>query len=153
MKEKSKNKSLEIFSLKTEKQVSLVFVEDGIKAGFPSPADDFLQNRIDLNEELIKDSETTFLARVSGNSMQNIGIYDGDLMLIDRSLEPQNNHIAVCVIDGEFTLKRLKIKKENNQVKEIWLYPENADFQPIHVSEFNDFKVWGILTYSIKKFV
>ena len=146
-----KGKSLDIFSLKMSKK-AIDYVEGGVKAGFPSPASDFPIEKIDLNEELIRDPETTFLARVNGDSMKDMRIYNGDLMLIDKALEPLNGNIAVCYIDGDFTLKRLKIVKERGEVKEIILLPENKDYKPIYVTPDNDFIIWGILTYNIIKF-
>jgi DNA polymerase V len=125
----------------------LPFVDGGLRAGFPSPADDFLEVKIDFNKEYIKNKEATFYARVKGNSMKGAGIFDGDVLVIDRSLEPQNDKIAVCVIDGEFTVKRIQIEKGI-----VWLIPENEEFQPIKVTAENEFIVWGIVTASIKKF-
>ncbi|MCX2678786.1 translesion error-prone DNA polymerase V autoproteolytic subunit [Galbibacter sp. EGI 63066] len=120
--------------------------EGGIAAGFPSPAEDFKETRIDLNKELIKNKEATFYARVSGQSMEDAGLDDGDLLVIDKSLEPENGKIAVCFIDGEFTVKRLKVDK-----KGLFLMPENKKYNPIKVSEENKLIVWGIVTYVIKK--
>lgn len=148
-----KGKNLDIFSLDISIKQPLSYFEGGIKAGFPSPASDFPVERIDLNEELIRDPETTFLARVNGDSMKDIGIFDGDLMIIDKALEPHNGNIAVCYIDGEFTLKRLKVIQEKGKVKEIILLPENKDYPPIYVTPDNDFIIWGILTYNIIKFI
>ena len=89
-------------------------IEQGISAGFPSPADDFKEIRISLDEELVKNRDATFYARVSGESMVDAGLDDGDLLIIDRSLEPKNGKIAICFIDGEFTVKR--IKREKNKL-------------------------------------
>ena len=97
-------------------RLEAILINAGISAGFPSPAGDFKQERISLDKELIKNKEATFFARVSGESMINAGLEDGDLIVIDRSLEPTNNKIAVCFIDGEFTVKRLQVKKNK-----IWL--------------------------------
>ena len=91
--------------------MEIPFVEAGISAGFPSPALDFTQNRIDLNRELIKNPSSTFYGKVKGDSMTKVGIDNGDLLVIDRSLEPTNNKIAVCYIDGEFNVKRIKIER------------------------------------------
>ena len=85
-------------------------MEQGISAGFPSPADDFKEIRISLDRELVKNGDAVFYAKVSGDSMINAGLSDGDLIVIDRSLDPENNKIAVCFIDGDFTVKRI-IKK------------------------------------------
>ena len=127
-------------------KMELPFFDVGISAGFPSPADDFIELSIDLNKELIKNKDTTFFAKVKGHSMKNAGINDGDLLIIDKSLEPQNNKIAVCKIDGEFTVKRIKIEKDI-----VWLIAENEDYVPIKVTPENDFMIWGIVTASIKK--
>ena len=123
-----------------------IFVDVGISAGFPSPADDFKQQRISLDKELIKNKEATFFARVSGQSMVGAGLDDNDLLVVDRSLEPAHNKIAVCFIDGEFTVKRLKIKADG-----LWLQPENSNYKPIKITEENDFVIWGIVTSVIKK--
>tara|TARA_R110001592_G_scaffold363221_1_gene681576 strand:+ start:5762 stop:6211 length:450 start_codon:yes stop_codon:yes gene_type:complete len=136
---------LDIFSVNTETELNLPFVDSGISAGFPSPALDFVDVSIDLNKHLIKHPSATFYGRVKGESLKNAGINNNDLLIIDRSLEPTNNKIAVCFIDGEFTAKRIKIAKN-----EIWLYPENDDYQPIMVNEDNDFLIWGIVTHVIK---
>ncbi|MCF7566878.1 translesion error-prone DNA polymerase V autoproteolytic subunit [Sabulilitoribacter arenilitoris] len=118
----------------------------GISAGFPSPADDFKEQRLSLDEELVKNKEATFYARVSGQSMIDAGLDDNDLLVIDRSLEPANNKIAVCFLDGEFTVKRLRVS--NN---EVWLQPENPDYPIINITEENNFLIWGIVTNVIKK--
>jgi DNA polymerase V len=127
--------------------MSLPYVKEGISAGFPSPADDFLDTSIDLNKELIKNPSATFYGRVRGNSMKDLGIHDGDLLIIDKSLEPQNGKIAICFIDGEFTVKTIKIERDC-----IWLVPANAAYKPIKVTKDNDFLVWGIVINVIKYF-
>lgn len=139
--------TLEFYTPDFSTSAELPFVDGGLRAGFPSPADDFLEVKIDFNKEYIKNQDATFYAKVKGNSMKNAGIFDGDVLVIDRSLEPQNDKIAVCVIDGEFTVKRIKIEKGI-----VWLIPENEEFQPIKVTSENEFIVWGIVTASIKKF-
>ncbi len=125
----------------------LPFVDTGISAGFPSPADDFIELTIDLNKTLIKNKDTTFFAKVKGHSMKNAGIFDGDLLVIDKSLEPQNNKIAICQIDGEFTVKRIKIEENI-----VWLIAENEDYKPIKVTPENELMIWGIVIHSIKSF-
>lgn len=137
--------TLEIYSADTTTSISLPFVESGISAGFPSPADDFLDAAIDLNKEFVKNPSTTFYGRVKGDSMINAGLNNGDLLIIDKSLEPVNNKIAVCFIDGAFTVKRIKIEKDI-----IWLVAENEKYQPIKVTADNDFIIWGIVTTVIK---
>ena len=139
-------KALEFFSPKDSKSSKSIFIDMGISAGFPSPADDFKQTRISLDEELIQNKEATFFAKVSGQSMIGAGLDDNDLLVIDRSLEPENNKIAVCFLDGEFTVKRLRV--ENN---EVWLQPENPDYPTIKITEENNFIIWGIVTSVIKR--
>ena len=138
--------TIDFYSLDTLTELKLPLVEGGISAGFPSPASDYLDIAIDLNKELIKNPSATFLGRVKGLSMKDAGIDDQDILVVDKSLEPQNGKVAVCCIDGEFTLKRINIRK-----KEIFLMPANTDFQPIRVTEDNDFLIWGIVTYIIKQ--
>lgn len=141
-------KKEKITFLKPDKESSLGqwLTAHGISAGFPSPADDFKEIRISLDKELVKNKESTFYARVSGNSMENAGLSDGNLIIIDKSLNPENNKIAVCFLDGEFTVKRI-IKKEGK----IYLKPENKNYKEIEIKEENNFIVWGIVTFVIKK--
>ena len=128
------------------KEVS--FIDTVIKAGFPSPAQDYLSGTIDLNRELIRHKETTFLARVSGNSLHDAGICDGDIIVIDKSLEAKNGDFVVAFVDGEFTLKEFRYDEAE---KCAWLIPHNKDYEPIKVTEENEFLVWGVLTYAIKQ--
>lgn len=139
---------LQIYSTDTSTIVDLPFVDSGIKAGFPSPAQDYLTDSIDLNKELIRHKETTFLARVSGTSLTDAGICEGDLIVVDKSLEVKNGDFVVAYIDGEFTLKEFRLD-ETNQC--AWLIPHNKDYAPIKVTEENDFMIWGVLTYTIKQ--
>ena len=140
------NTPLTFFTPENFNSLGAVYFDTGISAGFPSPAEDFKQERLSLDNELIKNKEATFFARVSGQSMIDAGLSDNDLLVIDRSLSPANNKIAVCFLDGEFTVKRLKVEKD-----EVWLQPENKSYQPIKVTEENDFVIWGIVTNVIKK--
>lgn len=140
------SKNLEIYSADTDSELDLPYISNGISAGFPSPALDFVDLSIDLNRHLVKHPSSTFYGRVKGESMKDAGIYDGDLLIIDKSLEPGNDKIAVCYIDGEFTLKRIKLDKNC-----CWLMPANDHYQPIRVTEENDFMIWGIVTHVIKK--
>jgi len=140
-------RAIEFYGADFSTHLKLPFVANGISAGFPSPADDFLDINIDLNKYLIKNPSTTFYGRVKGNSMIDAGIHDGDLLIIDKSLEPKTNKIAVCFIDGEFTVKRINIEKDV-----IWLVAENKDYKPIKVTKDNDFIIWGIVTNVIKSF-
>lgn len=139
-----KTKKLEFFTPDLSSSIELPFVQAGISAGFPSPADDFL-DLIDLNKELIRDKEATFFARVKGNSMIDAGINNGDLLVINKALEPANGKIAVCFIDGEFTVKRIRIEKDV-----VWLVPANPEFEPIKATPENELLIWGIVTNIIK---
>lgn len=116
-----------------------------IQAGFPSPAEDFFHDYISLDELLIDQKETTFFARVTGSSMSN-DFNDGDLLIIDKSLEWEENKIALCFINGEFTLKRIKVKDNN-----CFLLPSNQDFPLIEVNYEQGVTIWGIVKYSIRK--
>lgn len=117
-----------------------------ISAGFPSPADDYIDHKLDLNEYLVRNEPSTFLLRVSGNSMVNAGIHHGDILVVDRSVEPIDGKIIIGIIDGEFTVKRI-LKKG----KKIFLQPENEDFALIEVTEEMEFKIWGVVTFAIHK--
>ena len=119
--------------------------EEGISAGFPSPAEDFKETRISLDKVAVKNEAATFYARVAGQSMIGAGLDDGDLLVIDRSLEPQDGKIAVCLIDGDFTVKRLKVEKDC-----VWLMAENKRYKPIQVTEENELMIWGIVTHVLK---
>lgn len=138
--------ALTFFTPTTEESEGAYFFDTGISCGFPSPAEDFKQQRISLDNELIKNKETTFFARVSGQSMIDAGLEDNDLLVIDRSIAPEHNKIAVCFIDGEFTVKRLQIEDGV-----VWLKPENANYDPIQITSENNFLIWGIVTNVIKR--
>ncbi len=142
-----KTGTLEFFTASTQTAVELPFIEGEVRAGFPSPAEDFTEISIDLNNELLKNPSSTFFCRVSGDSMEDLGINDGDLLIVDKSLEPQDGKVVICYIDGEFTLKRIKIEKGH-----CWLMPANENYEPIKVTPENEFIVWGIVTYAIKAF-
>ena len=131
---------------KEENSMGQWLIEQGISAGFPSPADDFKEVRISLDKELIKNKEATFYAKVSGDSMIDAGLDDGDLLVIDRSLSPENGKIAICFIDGDFTVKR--IKKERGK---FYLIPENKNYKKIRIKKEDRLLIWGIVTYVIKK--
>ena len=139
-------KKLNFFTPNSDNNLDAILINAGISAGFPSPAGDFKQERISLDKELIKNKEATFFARVSGESMINAGLEDGDLIVIDRSIEPANNKIAVCFVEGDFTVKRLIVKKDR-----IWLKPENSSYKPIEVKDEDRLIIWGIVTNVIKK--
>ena len=113
--------------------------------GFTAAADDYMERGIDLNEQLIRNKPATFFMRVSGNSMINAGIYDGDIAIVDRSLKPQNGKIVIAVIDGEMLIRRYE-----KTINSLRLIPETANLSPIEVNEFNDFKIWGVVIYIIR---
>ena len=138
--------TLNFFIPKKENGIGQWLAEEGISAGFPSPADDFKEIRISLDKELVKNKDATFYAKVDGDSMIGAGLEDGDLLVIDRSLNPENGKIAVCLVDGDFTVKRIKKEKEK-----LYLIPENKKYKPIELKEENELIIWGIVSFVIKK--
>lgn len=150
----------------------VAFVEGGVHAGFPSPAQDYMNASIDLNRELVKHPAATFFAKVVGDSMIDAGVEEGDILVVDKSLEPSEGDMAVCFIDGEFALKYISFKNpvvdgygERHAKKaskpgvsydilehqRMWLLPANPKYPPIEVTDANDFTIWGVVTYVIKK--
>ena len=138
--------NINIFTPSDDSGIELPLSDERVAAGFPSPAEDYASLNLDLNRELIKNPASTFYARVSGLSMVDEGINDGDLLVIDKSIEPYDGCLAVCYIDVEFTLKRF----ERHDGYGL-LIPANRDFKPIKVTAENDFCIWGVVTYLIKK--
>ncbi|PKP20586.1 MAG: peptidase S24 [Bacteroidetes bacterium HGW-Bacteroidetes-21] len=137
--------NIDFYSADITSAEPLPFV-DGISAGFPSPAEEYIELAIDLNKELVKHPSSTFYGRVRGNSMKDANINDGDILIIDKSLPPRNGQKAVCFINGEFTIKTLKIEKGK-----VWLVPANEKYKTLEITPDNDFIVWGIVTYVIHK--
>ena len=129
-----------------KKVLDIPFYQSNVPAGFPSPAENFMDLDLNLQDYLVQNPSATFCVRVTGDSMQNAGILSGDVMVVDRSLEPKNNTIVLAVLDGEFTVKRIQKKGE-----ELFLKPENKDFKPIKVTEEMNFQVWGVVTHIIHK--
>ena len=117
-----------------------------VKAGFPSPADDTPHEKLDLMRLVVRHPASTFYFRISGVSMVDDGFDEGDIVVVDRSLEPTNNSTAVCFIDGEFTIKKIRQEKDC-----LYLMPANKEYNPIKVTAENEFMVWGVVTYIIKK--
>ena len=113
--------------------------------GFGSAADDYMERGIDLNEQLIRNKPATFFMRVQGSSMINAHIHDGDIVIVDRSIKPQSGKIIIAIIDGEMIIRRLE--KIMNKIR---LIPETSKLSPIDIGEYNDFKIWGVVTYIIK---
>lgn len=122
----------------------LQFFLEPVPAGFPSPAADYVDKNVDLNDILIKNKISTFLVRVVGDSMINVGIFPGDILIIDKSVSPSNKNIVVAILNGEFTIKRFV--KENSK---IILRPENSKYKDIEISSEDDFKIWGVVTFNI----
>lgn len=120
--------------------------QDGVHAGFPSPATDYMTQAIDLNKELVKHPAATFYGRVVGDSMIDAGVEEGDILVIDRALDAQDGDMAVCFVDGEFTLKYLRFHDDG-----LTLVPANDRYPSIEISEGSDFIMWGVVTYVIKK--
>ena len=137
---------IDIFKPDLSTSLALPYADGGIKAGFPSPAQDYISESIDLNRELIRHPAATFYARVDGDSMIGDGIESGDILVVDRSIEPADGDLAVCSIDDEFTLKRISLRAGS-----IWLIPSNERFDPILVTPEHNFMVWGVVTYTIKQ--
>ncbi len=146
-KDKIKNSlSFDFYSPEFKSKQELELYSNQIPAGFPSPADDFLEKRLDLNDYLIKNKTATFLIKVRGNSMIKAGIFNEDILIIDRSVEPVEGKIILGILNGEFTVKRIVMNG-----KQLLLMPENDEFEPIVVTEEMDFQIWGVVTFAIHK--
>jgi len=119
---------------------------ESVPAGFPSPAEEYLEKRLDLNEHLVARPEATYFVRVSGDSMIGAGIHHGDLLVVDRSLDPKPGNVVIALVDGEFTVKRLR-----RTAIGLELAPENPDYGVIPLSEETDFQVWGVVLHVVHK--
>nr|WP_294865298.1 translesion error-prone DNA polymerase V autoproteolytic subunit [uncultured Pseudogulbenkiania sp.] len=119
-----------------------------VPAGFPSPADDYLERTLDLNQYLIEDAAATFMVRVAGDSMSGAGIGNGDILIVDRSIAPAHDQIVLATVDGEFTVKRLYQRSDR-----VALLPENPAYPPIELHNGQELQVWGVVTACIKKFL
>ncbi len=131
---------IEILKPERLKEFRLPLFLESVSAGFPSPADDYLDKKLDLNDLLIKNPAATFFVRVQGDSMINAGIYSGDILVVDRSLEAKDSSIVIAVINGELTVKRVSYKNEK-----LFLTPENGNYKPIAITEEMNFEVWGVV--------
>jgi len=136
---------LKLINIDTSTEVNIPLLGNKISAGFPNAADGYIERTIDLNKEFIKNKASTFVMQVEGESMKGACIKDGDYLIVDRSDVPRDKKIVVCYIDGEFTVKRIKIEKDV-----IWLMPENEEYKPIRVDKDNNFIIWGVVAHSIK---
>jgi len=134
----------EIMHVREGESLKLPLYLSPISAGFPSPADDYVDQSLDLNEYLVKHPAATFFVRVKGDSMTGAGIQDGDILIVDRSLEPTDNKVVIAAMDGEFTVKRISRKGEK-----LYLIPDNPDYDPVELHEDMDFSIWGVVTYVI----
>ena len=112
-----------------------------VSAGFPSPAEDYIEGRLDLNRYLIKHPAATFFVRVAGDSMIGAGIHPGDILVVDRVLEPQDSNVVIAVIDGELTVKRISQRQGK-----LFLVPDNQAYEPLEILEEMEFEVWGVVT-------
>lgn len=140
----NKNFKFTVYKPEKLKGLELSLFSNKVRAGFPSPAEDHIEQKLDLNQFLIKHPAATFFVRVEGDSMKNGGISDGDLLIVDRAMTPQNGQIVLAILNGEFTVKRVKIKGKN-----LFLVPENPEFPLMEITDEVDFQVWGVVTYTI----
>jgi DNA polymerase V len=138
----------EILSPETAKQYKLPMFLESVSAGFPSPADDYIEGKLDMNEYLIRNPSATFFVRVTGDSMIEAGIHSGDILVVDRSLTPKNDSIVIAVINGELLVKRLQKVKNK-----LYLYPENKNFKPIEITSDMSFDVWGVVAFVIHSLI
>lgn len=132
----------EVFTPIIGKKCSQTFYAAFVSAGLPSPTEDYVEGKIDLNEHLLQNPESTFFIRVTGDSMIDVGIHPGDLLIVDRSLRPSSGKIIIAVVNGELTVKRL-MKKSNNK---LFLMPENVHYPAIEINEDTEFMIWGVVT-------
>ena len=143
---KSDGSISKIWFADNSQSLELPFFETKVQAGFPSPAEDHLEQRLDLNSLVIENPSATFFVRVAGESMKDIGITDGDILVVDRSIENWENRIVVAVIDSEFTIKRFTSQNET-----VILEAENPDYPVIKITPEMDFSVWGVVRWTLKK--
>ena len=141
------NHALDSFN-STTKRFRIPLLNDSVSAGFPSPADDYTEENIDLNEHLISNPFSTFFLRVKGDSMINAGIKDKDLIIVDKSLKARPGNIIIAMIDGEFTIKRLSIKND-----ELYLKAENNNYPDFRFKNHIDVQIWGVVIYSIHSYL
>ena len=124
------------------------FFSIAVSAGFPSPAGDLFASQLNLEDYLVKNPNSTIYVRVSGDSMRGVGIFSGDTLIVDKSSNPKNNSIVLCILDGDFLVKKLNISTNSTN-----LISANKKYEPIVVTEYNDFRILGVVVASIKKFI
>lgn len=117
-----------------------------VEAGFPSPAEDYVDRKLDLHEHMVRNEAATFFLRAHGDSMLGAGIYDGDLLVVDRSLDAGHNRVVIAALDGELTVKRLVRRQDR-----VFLMPENPDYAPLDITEREHVHIWGVVTYAVHK--
>ncbi|WP_242928352.1 LexA family protein [Pontibacter vulgaris] len=136
----------EVLPLHEFDQLELPLSMPYVAAGFPSPADDYLEDKINLQSVLIRNPTATYLVRVRGESMRDARLHDGDILVVDRSVKPAEGHIIIGVVDGEFTVKQLVRLKGK-----LYLMPANEQYAPLELTEEMDFKPWGVVVWSLHK--
>ena len=139
---------LTIYRRSLRKPLPLPFFVAGVAAGFPSPAEDYIEKPLDLNDLVVQHPHATFYVRVQGDSMRDAGIHSGDILVVDRAITPTHGKVVVALIEGEFTVKQIHM-----QAGAITLVPANKSYAPIPIQEGSDFQVWGVVTYVIHKTV
>lgn len=138
---------VQILTAEIGEEMLLPYFPEGIRAGFPSPATDYEEEAIDLNKTLIRHREATFFARVKGDSMIDAGYLPGDLLVVDKSIEPQDGDIVVAYVDGGFTIKELDLSERSKGV--VWLVPHNASYERIRITPEQTSIIWGVVTFCI----
>jgi DNA polymerase V len=137
---------MELLGFEQRSRVELPLYLAAVQAGFPSPADDFIDKTLDLNEYLIRHPAATFFVRVAGESMLGAGMHPGDILVVDRAIEPAGNRIVIAAVGGELTVKRIRAERGR-----LYLAPENPDYPAIEITEDTDFEIWGVVVSVIHK--
>ncbi|SEL41709.1 LexA family protein [Acinetobacter sp. DSM 11652] len=145
------NQQIEISPIQFRTRLKIAYPIESVAAGFPSPAQDYVEGHIDLNEYLVHNVASTFILRVNSLSMKNAGIEVGDQILIDRSLNAEHGDIVLALINNEFTVKRLMLEKQNDGTILLWLKAENPDYPDIYPRSEEQIMVWGVVTCILKK--
>ena len=139
-----KKKQISFLKINSKELKDFPLYENAVQCGFPSPADDFLDLDINLNDYLVKNKSATFCVKVNGSSMNGVGIHSGDVLIVDRAENVKNNSIVLAVIDNEFTVKSIK-----KNAGKLYLNPANDNYKPIEITEDMNFHVWGVVTFVI----
>jgi len=139
-----KKKQISFLKINSEELKDFPVYENAVQCGFPSPADDFLDLDINLNDYLVKHKSATFCVKVNGSSMNGVGIHSGDVLIVDRAESVKNNSIVLAVIDNEFTVKSIK-----KNAGKLYLNPANDNYKPIEITEDMNFHIWGVVTFVI----